>query len=66
MQKIQVIGGCHEVSIETSLGADAKAAGQKLCDAAAKVAYNDQISSVSVDGADGHELAAGIKGMPCL
>jgi hypothetical protein len=66
VKKIQVIGGCHEVSIETSLGPDAKADGEKLCDAAAKVAYDDQISSITVSGADGHELAAGIKGMPCI
>jgi len=66
IQKIQVIGGCSMVSIQTSLGATGKADGQKICEAAAKVAYSGSVMSVSVDGADGHELSNGIKGAPCL
>jgi hypothetical protein len=66
VQKIQVIGGCNEVSIETDLGPDAKPDGQAICEAASKVAYTGSVMSVSVDGADGHELAAGLKGEPCI
>ena len=62
VQKIEVIGGCSMVSIRTSLGPTAKADGLKICEDAAKVAYTGAVMSVSVDGADGHELAAGIKG----
>jgi hypothetical protein len=64
--KIQVIGGCTEVSIETSLAPTAKADGVKICEAAAKVAYTGNVMAVSVDGSDGHELSAGIKGAPCV
>jgi hypothetical protein len=54
------------VSIETSLGAGALADAGKICDEAAKVAYTGHVTSVSVDGADGHELSAGEKGQPCI
>jgi hypothetical protein len=64
--KIQVIGGCTEVSIETSLAPTAKDDGVKICDEAAKVAYTGNVMAVSVDGSDGHELSAGIKGAPCV
>lgn len=66
VQKIHVIGGCSEVSIETNLRPDALTAGQAICNAAAKVAYTDSVTAVSVDGSDGHELAAGEKGAPCI
>jgi hypothetical protein len=66
VQKIQVIGGCSMVSIETSLDPTARDAGMKICQDAAKVAYSGSVMSVSVDGTDGHELAAGIKGGGCI
>ena len=64
--KVQVIGGCTEVSIGTSLAPTAKADGVKICEEAAKVAYTGNVMAVSVDGSDGHELSAGIKGAPCV
>jgi hypothetical protein len=64
--KIQVIGGCSQVSIETSLPPTAKADGVKICDEAAKVAYTGDVVSISVGGSDGHELSAGFKGNGCI
>lgn len=66
--KVQIIGGCHQASIETSLapGIASFTAALAICDAAAKAAYDNGLSSVSVDGSDGHELAAGINGAPCI
>jgi len=61
--KVQVIGGCSQVSLETTLTSGAGGTARKICDAVAKVAYVGNVSSVSVDGSDGHELAAGEKGM---
>lgn len=64
--KIQIIGGCSQVSIETSLAPTAKADGVKICDEAAKVAYTGDVVSISVGGSDGHELSAGFKGNGCI
>jgi hypothetical protein len=66
VQKIQVIGGCSMISIETSLDPTDRAGAEQICDAVAKVAYTGAVVSVSVDGADGHELSAGMKNAPCI
>jgi PleD family two-component response regulator len=44
-----VIGGCPEVSLETTLTRGAGGTARAICDAVAKVAYVDNVSSVSVD-----------------
>ena len=64
--KISVDGGCSQVAIETSLvngAAGSGAAARKICEAAAKVAYVGNLSSVTVTATDKHELAAGEKGI---
>jgi hypothetical protein len=61
--KITVDGGCSQVSIETTLTSGANGTARKICDSAAEVAYVGNLSSVTVVGPDGHELAAGQKGM---
>lgn len=63
---VEVIGSCTMVKITTSLAADADAEAKEICEAAAKVAYNGDIMSVSVDDATGSELSVGIQGAPCL
>jgi hypothetical protein len=61
--KVQVIGGCTQVSVETSLTRADVATATTICEDAVKVAYVGNVSSVTVTGADKHELAAGEKGM---
>ncbi len=61
--KVSVDGGCHQVSIETSLTSGAGGVARKICDDMAKVAYDDNLSSITVSGSDKHELAAGQQGM---
>jgi hypothetical protein len=64
---IKLLGGCM-VSVSTNLqpGADGARAAQALCDQAADVAYAAGAKSVSIDSMVKHELAAGIKGSPCI
>jgi hypothetical protein len=68
---VMVIGGCHQVSVETSLPSsdplspDSTKA-MAICKAASKVGYVDGVNSVSVDWADHHEAAAGQEGMSCI
>jgi hypothetical protein len=64
--KIEIIGGCSMVNITTSLADDAVSAALDICDQAAEVAYVGKVSSVSVESRAGKELAAGIKGSPCI
>jgi hypothetical protein len=68
---VLVIGGCHEVSVETSLPSSDpltpnSSRAVAICNAASKVAYVDGVDSLSVDWADHHEAAAAQKGMPCI
>lgn len=65
---VQVIGGCTQVSLKTSLerGADGAAAATGICEIAAAAAYEKGVGAVSVESADGKELAIGIKGSPCI
>ena len=65
-QDIEVVGQCTTVSIDTSLGDDAKAEAKSICDTAAKAAYVDDINSIRVLSATGTELSQGIKGAGCL
>jgi hypothetical protein len=69
--KVQMVAACGQASIETSLppgvlGSASAATGLKICNAAAAVAYQGDVTSVSVDSADGHELATGLKTAPCI
>jgi hypothetical protein len=66
VEDIEVVGQCTTVSIETSLGEDAKAEATSICDTAAKAAYVDDINSIRVLSASGTELSQGIKGAGCL
>ena len=65
---VKVIGGCTQVSVSTSLktGPDGAAAATGICEIAASAAYAKGVGAVSVESADGKELAAGIKGSPCI
>lgn len=66
---VQVIGGCGEISVATtlppgSLGTPSATRATAICAAVSKVAYVGSIYGVTVVGQDGHELAAGIKDQP--
>jgi hypothetical protein len=61
--RVNVIGGCTQLSVETTLTSGAGGTAIKICEALIKVAYVGNVSSVSVDGSDRHELAAGEKGI---
>ena len=59
-------GGCHDALIITKLTAADVAKGLEICDAAAEVAYDGDISSITVLAADSTELSIGIKGQDCI
>ena len=60
-------GGCHDVTIVTTLAAVDVAKAVAICEAAAAIAYPaGDISSVTVTGANDKELSIGIKGQPCI
>lgn len=59
-------GGCHDALIETTLGPDDALKGRDICDLAAEVAYDGDISSITVLAADTTELSIGIKGQDCI
>jgi hypothetical protein len=65
---VQVMGQCTHVSVRTTLAYDqsSRQAADRLCETAAKAAYETGLSSVSVKAADNSEIATGIEGMPCL
>ena len=65
---VKVIGGCTQVSVSTSLksGPDGAAAATGICEVAASAAYAKGVGAVSVESADGKELAIGVKGSPCI
>ena len=69
--KVTSVAACGEVSVATRLpagvlGSASAATGIKICEAAAKVAYQGSVSSVTVQSTDGHELAIGLKGADCI
>jgi hypothetical protein len=69
--KVQTIAACHEVDIQTSLpsgvlGSPSATKGAEICEAAAAVAYQGDVSSITVSATDGHEIAAGLKSAPCI
>lgn len=69
--KVHTVAACGQVSIETSLppgvlGSASASKGVEICTAAAKVAYRGDVSSVTVNSADGHELAIGLKSADCI
>lgn len=63
---ITVIGGCHQLSIETSLDTTDVKGGLAICDKAAEVAYTGGINAITVDAANGRELATGLDQLTCL
>jgi hypothetical protein len=69
--KVHTIAACHEVDIVTTLpsgvlGSPSATTGAAICEAAAKVAYQGDVSSITVTAVDGHEIAAGLKAMSCI
>jgi hypothetical protein len=69
--KVQTIAACHEVDIQTNLasgvlGSPNATKGTAICEAAAKVAYQGDVSGITVSDVDGHELAAGLKTADCI
>ena len=60
-------GGCHDVTIVTTLAATDVAKALAICEAASAIAYpRGDISSVTVTGAGDKELSIGIKGQDCI
>ena len=71
VSKITMIAACGEVSIETTmppgvLGSASTDTGIKICEAAAAVAYQATVKSVTVSATDGSELSIGLKGQDCI
>ncbi|MFC4122810.1 hypothetical protein [Nonomuraea zeae] len=66
IRSVTMLGQCTLVSIETTLGDDESSSAQKICDAAAEVAYSGDTSSISVHGRSGKELSVGIADAKCL
>ncbi len=64
--KVELIGGCTYVNISTSLANDDIKTALDICDAAAKVAYVDHISSIAVMSSTQKELSIGVKGALCI
>jgi hypothetical protein len=64
--KVELIGGCTYVNISTSLANDDIKTALDICDAAAKVAYVDRISSIAVMSSTQKELSIGVKGTQCI
>jgi hypothetical protein len=68
---VQMIADCTEVDIVTSLapgvlGSPSAETAVKICRAAAAVAYQGDVSSVTLDASDKSEAAIGIKGQDCI
>jgi len=60
-------GGCHDVTIVTTLAAVDVAKAVAICESAAAIAYPaGDISSVTVTGANDKELSIGVKGQSCI
>jgi hypothetical protein len=64
--RVEVIGQCTTISIETTLADDSYATGKQICDSAAEVAYTGDINSIRVRSKSGKEISAGIAGARCL
>lgn len=64
--RVSVDGGCHDAWIETTLDKSTVREALAICDAAARIAYGDEISSITVTGNDEVELSIGIKGQDCI
>lgn len=64
---ITIDGGCHDVTISTSLADSDWKTGLAICDSAATVAYAaGDLSSITVLAASSRELSIGIKDQPCI
>lgn len=66
---VRIIGGCHNISIATSLedsGSSAVGRALAICDKVAAFAYTGPLSAISVSSKGGRELAIGIKAQPCI
>jgi hypothetical protein len=67
--RVTVDGNCRYIWIATNLAGatfDVVPVAQQICDSAAEVAYVGPITAITVTGSSGAELAAGIKGLPCI
>ncbi len=66
---VRIIGGCHNISIATSLddsGSSAVGRALVICDKVAAFAYTGPRSAISVSSKGGRELAIGIKDQLCI
>lgn len=66
---VRIIGGCHNISIATSLedsGSRAVGRALEICDKVAAFAYTGPRSAISVSSKGGRELAIGIKTQLCI
>lgn len=65
---VKVIGQCTGISVATNLTADKAGAdvAKALCTTAGSEAYAKGVTSVSIDAADGTEIAIGVKDAPCI
>ncbi len=64
--EVTIIGGCHQANITTTLAPTDITAGLAICDAAAEVGYTGVLSSITVEAANGKELAAGLENLTCI
>ncbi|TCJ93798.1 hypothetical protein [Nocardia alba] len=65
---VSIVGQCTSVVIATTLVEDLAGSdtAHRICSAAAAVAYTGDVTSISVTGVTGSELAIGIEGASCI
>ncbi len=64
--RVSVEGGCHDAWVETTLDKSTVGEALTICDAASRIAYGPDISSITVTGKEDVELAIGIMGQDCI
>lgn len=64
--QVEVTDDCRSVTVSTGLAADHADLAVLVCDAAGELAYPDAaVSTISVTGEDGSELATGLRDQAC-
>ncbi|MEP7054406.1 MAG: hypothetical protein ABI912_04085 [Actinomycetota bacterium] len=68
VKDVKILGGCTTASVSTSLTKDADGIQSAIgiCEIAATQGYSHGVGAISVESADGKELATGIKGASCI